>query len=388
MSLLAVFLRLGCTSFGGPVAHLGYFREEFVLRRRWLDDAAYADLVALCNFLPGPASSEVGMSIGLLRGGLAGALMAWIGFTLPSALVMLAFAAGFSTLESALGTGALHGLKIVAVAVVAQAVWGMGRLLCPDRFRATLAFATTMILLAWPSPVIQLGVIAAGGLLGWRFLASEPITVSGSFDVPLSRRGATFAWMLFFGLLIGLPLAAYVIHAGWFEVFDRFYRVGALVFGGGHVVLPLLRSEVVLPGWINDSAFLAGYGAAQAVPGPLFTVSAYLGSVMSLGPGGIVGGVIALCGIFLPGFLLVLGALPHWEALRRRTAVQSALKGINAVVVGLLLAAFYDPVWKSSIQSNADIALALAAFALLAVWKIPPLYVVLVTAAVGGFVSL
>ncbi len=385
LSLLAVFLRLGCTSFGGPVAHLGYFREEFVVRRRWIDDAAYADLVALCNFLPGPASSEVGMSIGLLRGGAAGALMAWIGFTLPSAIVMLAFAAGASALGS--DAGALHGLKIVAVAVVAQAVWGMGRLLCPDRFRATLAFAATLALLAWPSTIVQLAVIAGGGLIGWRFLPSEPIAASTSFDVPLSRRGAKLAWVLLFALLIGLPLAAHAFQAGALQVFDRFYRVGTLVFGGGHVVLPLLRNEVVLPGWTDDGAFLAGYGAAQALPGPLFTFSAYLGSVMSLGPGGIAGGLIALCGIFLPGLLLVLGALPYWEALRRRTAVQSALKGVNAVVVGLLLAAFYDPVWTGSIHSNADLALALAAFALLAVWKIPPLYVVLATAVGGALLS-
>ena len=386
ISVLAVFwifLKLGCTSFGGPIAHFGYYRHEFVEKRKWLDDSAYADLVALCNFLPGPASSQVGMALGILKAGLPGGLAAWIGFTLPSALALLAFAAGLGMLEVDPDTGWLHGLKIVAVAVVAQAVWGMGKSLCPDRLRATLAIAATLIVFAWPTAWGQILAILSGALVGWRFL--EPVALHRPEKTPfrVSKTAAAVALALFFGLLFALPALRWIAHSPALDVFESFYRTGSLVFGGGHVVLPLLRSETVLTGWVSDDVFLAGYGAAQAVPGPLFTFAAYLGSVSSVEPNGIAGGFWALVAIFLPGFLLVVGALPYWEALRQKTSVQSALRGASAAVVGLLLAALYDPVWTSSITSTSDMALALVAFGLLMFWKWPPIYVVL-TAALGG----
>jgi chromate transporter len=344
--VLAAFFRLGLTSFGGPVAHLGYFREEFVRRRRWLDDKSYADLVALCQFLPGPASSQVGLAVGLLRGGYAGALAAWIGFTLPSAVAMVLFGYGIGALGDAAGSGWLHGLKVAAVAVVAQAVLGMARTLAPDRARATLAVAAV--------------IIALGALL----LA------------------------VFFVLLIGLPLLATAIPSQALKEFDAFYRAGSLVFGGGHVVLPLLQASVVPPGWVDNDAFLAGYGAAQAVPGPLFTFAAYLGTVMGPSPNGWIGASICLIAIFLPSFLLVIGALPFWEQLRRRPVAQASLRGVNAAVVGLLLAALYQPVWTVGITDTADFALAVAAFLLLFMWQTPPWLVVILSAAAGALISL
>ena len=388
LHILGIFLRLGCTSFGGPIAHIGYFRHEFVERRKWLDERAYADVVALCNFLPGPASSQVGIALGILRGGVAGGLMAWIGFTLPSAIAMIAFAYGFSALGFSADGEWLHGLKVAAVAVIAQAIWGMGKALCPDRARATLALAATLAMLAWPTAWAQLAVIAFGALIGWIWLPSEAAQTSEVLEFRLSRRMGFFAWTLLLALLVLLPLGVQIFQSQTLAVFDKFYRVGSLVFGGGHVILPLLRNEVVVPGWVSDDVFLAGYGAAQALPGPLFTFSAYLGTVMSAGPGGVAGGLLALGGIFLPSMLLVVGALPYWETLRRKPVAQSALKGVNAVVVGLLLAAFYNPVWTSSIRSNADLALALVAFGLLVFWKISPFYVVLFTAAGGALLAL
>jgi chromate transporter len=380
--VLRVFLRLGLTSFGGPVAHLGYFRAEFVERRRWLDESAYADIVALCQFLPGPASSQVGISIGILRAGPTGALFAWLGFTKPSALTMILFGYGVSAFGHLADSPWLHGLKIVAVAVVAQAVWGMARNLCPDRKRATIAVGAAMTALAMPAAPGQIGAIAAGGLIGWGLLrgGSQP-PPQGSLAVGLPRTWSVAALSVFFALLIGLPALAATVPSHTVALVDSFYRSGALVFGGGHVVLPLLQTAVVPPGWVTNDAFLAGYGAAQAVPGPLFTFATYLGVVMGPAPNGWLGGLICLAAIFLPSFLLLIGALPFWDTLRRRAAVQSALRGVNAAVVGVLLAALYTPVWTSAILGAADFAIGIAAFLLLALWMVPPWVVVIFGAA-------
>ena len=387
--VLWIFLRLGLTSFGGPVAHLGYFRAEFVERRRWLDEAAYADVVALCQFLPGPASSQTGISIGILRAGLPGALCAWLGFTAPSAVAMVFFAYGVAAFGNLADSAWLHGLKIVAVAVVAQAVWGMARNLCPDRERATIAIGAAMVALAIPSAPGQIGAIAVGGLIGWGLLRGVPQSQSHhSLAVHLPRAWSVIALTGFFALLIGLPLLAAAVPSHTIALFDSFYRSGALVFGGGHVVLPLLQAAVVPPGWVTNDAFLAGYGAAQAVPGPLFTFAAYLGTVMAPAPNGWLGGLICVAAIFLPSFLLLIGALPFWDRLRRRAGVQSALRGINAAVVGLLLAALYKPVWTSAIFGPADFAIGVLAFLLLAFWAVPPWLVVISGAAAATFVSI
>lgn len=385
-SIFWIFLKLGCTSFGGPVAHIGYFRNEFVERRKWLDDKAYTDLVALCNFLPGPASSQIGIALGTLKSGIPGGFAAWLGFTMPSALALLLFAYGFTAFGLSADAGWIHGLKIVAVAVVAQAVWGMGKTLCPDRLRATLAIAATLIVFAWTSAWAQILAIALGALAGLRYLPPVTLHQPENTRFMVSKSAAVTAWVLFFGLLFALPALARLTGSQALATFDSFYRTGSLVFGGGHVVLPLLRNEVVLSGWVGDSMFLAGYGAAQAVPGPLFTFAAYLGSVLTVAPNGLLGGLLCLVAIFLPAFLLVVGALPFWDALRQRTHVQSALRGVGAAVVGLLLAALYDPVWTGSIKSTGDMALALVSFGLLMFWKWSPLQVV-VLAAIGGAVS-
>jgi chromate transporter len=379
----AVFLKLGLTSFGGPIAHLGYFRDELVSRRRWLADSTYADLVALCQFLPGPASSQVGIAIGLIRAGWPGALAAWLGFTLPSAIAMILFAYGVDAFADDAAAGWLRGLKVVAVAVVANAVWGMARTLSADRERATLTVVAAAIVLFWPGAFGQIGAILLGAVVGILFLGSAAGQGGGHLAVPVSRRTAVLCLTLFFALLIGLPILAATADSMALRLFDSFYRAGSLVFGGGHVVLPLLQAEVVDPGWVTRDAFVAGYGAAQAVPGPLFTFAAYLGTVMIPEPDGAVGGVLCLVAIFLPSFLLVIGALPFWDALRRRPQAQAALRGVNAAVVGLLLAALYDPVWTSGIQTPADFALAATALLLLAFWQLPPWLVVIVT-AVGG----
>jgi chromate transporter len=384
-TVFLTFLRLGLTSFGGPVAHIGYFRDEFVMRRKWLDERAYADLVALCQFLPGPASSQVGIGVGLSRAGLPGAVAAWIAFTMPSAIALVLFGYGVIEYGEVIGSGALHGLKVVAVAVVAQAVWGMARSLCPDAKRATLAVLATIAVLAIPSPFVQVGVIVVGGIVGWAFLRSDTPVDHVDMGVSVKRGLAITALTLFFVCLIGLPLAAAAYPSQTMALVDSFFRAGSLVFGGGHVVLPLLQSEVVPSGWVSNDAFLAGYGAAQAVPGPLFTFAAYLGTVMTGEPNGITGALICLVAIFASSFLLVIGALPFWDALRRIGAIQNALLGVNAVVVGLLLAALYDPVWTSAILSPADFGLAIAAFTLLVFWKTPAWLVVILT-ALGGWV--
>lgn len=383
--VLAVFLRLGLTSFGGPIAHLGYFREEFVGKRRWLDDRAYADLVALCQFLPGPASSQVGIAIGLSRAGYAGAVAAWTGFTLPSAIALVVFAYGLAALGGAGGTGWLHGLKIAAVAVVAQAVLGMMRTLTPDRERATVAVVAATIVLTVPSAWAQVAVIMLGAIAGVAFLHPKAPTDHVSLPLNVSRRTGAVMLAIFFALLAALPLLAAGTSAQSVKLIDAFYRAGSLVFGGGHVVLPLLQEAVVPPGWVGGEAFLAGYGAAQAVPGPLFTFAAYLGAVMKPEPNGVAGAALCLVAIFLPSFLLVVGALPFWEDLRRKSFAQAALAGVNAAVVGLLLAALYDPVWIAGITNPSDFALAVAAFLLLFMWKTPP-WLVVVLCAIGGAV--
>lgn len=377
--VLLVFLRLGLTSFGGPVAHLGYFREEFVARRQWLDERAYADLIALCQFLPGPASSQVGLAIGLSRAGYLGALAAWTGFTLPSAVALVVFALGVAAVGGGGESAWLHGLKVAAVAVVAQAVLGMMRSLAPDKERATLAVAAAVIALAFPSAWGQVGAIALGALAGITLLRTAAPSNHVSLPLAVSRTVGAVALGLFFALLIGLPLLASQTANQPITLFDAFYRAGSLVFGGGHVVLPLLQAEVVPSGWVTNDQFLAGYGAAQAVPGPLFTFAAYLGAV--IGGWGIAG--LCLVAVFLPSFLLVVGALPFWEEIRSKASAQSALRGVNAAVVGLLLAALYHPVWTAGITSAKDFALAIAAFLLLYVWQTTP-WLVVILSAVGA----
>lgn len=383
LEVLLVFLRLGVTCFGGPIAHIGYFREEFVVRRRWLDEQAYADLVGLCQFLPGPASSQVGFSIGLMRAGYWGGLAAWIGFTLPSAILLVLFAYGASALVGPFGIGLIHGLKLVAVAIVAQAVWGMARTLCPDRERASIAVAAALIVLFSASSIAQISAIVVGGLAGLWLCRAAPPSVIGHIAVPVSRAAGLVALSVFFLLLAGLPLLSSVGKSQGITLFDAFYRSGALVFGGGHVVLPLLREAFVTPGWVSDDVFLAGYGAAQAVPGPLFTFAAYLGATVHQPPNGLAGAVLGLIGIFLPGVLILLGALPFWDTFRKRAGAQAMMRGVNAAVVGLLGAALYNPVWTSSVKTPSDFGIALVGFVLLTVWRAPPLVVVIVS-ALGG----
>lgn len=379
-----VFLRLGLTSFGGPIAHLGYFRDEFVVRRRWLSEGEYAELIALCQFLPGPASSQVGMAIGIKRAGLRGALAAWCGFTLPSALLMILFALGLMRWGQALPADALHGMKLVAVAVVAQAVWGMARMFCRDPVHLTLALASALLMIVWPQALMQVGVILLGASVGLLLRRSSPAIGETGLAIALPRRYGASALSIFFALLLSLPLVAAWSGDESLLIFDAFYRAGSLVFGGGHVVLPLLQAEVVVPGWMSASDFLAGYGAAQAVPGPLFTFSAFLGAAMDVGPGGWLGGMGCLFAIFLPSFLLVVGVLPFWVQVRRHALIQSALAGVNGAVVGLLLAALYDPLWTSSVRDWRDVALVLAAVAALMWAKLPPWLVVLAL-GFGGF---
>ena len=427
-AVFLIFLRLGLTSFGGPVAHLGYFHAEFVARRRWLGERAYADLVALCQFLPGPASSQVGMALGLQRAGYRGALAAWAGFTLPSAIALILFALGLARHGDALLSGALHGLKVVAVAVVAQAVWGMAGKLCIGRARITLMALAACMVLALPTAWTQVGVIALAGLAGLALFraqaeagvrepsaATRRAASSGaragdlgplpSVSVPLAgvsepdsgvlgantgAPGPRSGWLwlaAFFALLAALPLLVALQPDGWLARVDAFYRSGALVFGGGHVVLPLLQAEVVPTGWVDGEAFLAGYGAAQAVPGPLFTFAAFLGAAAQDGYGGWVGGIVCLLAVFAPSFLLVAGALPFWERLRRDARMQAALAGINAAVVGLLLAALYQPVWTSAIHRPQDFALGLVALVALMSWKWPPWLVVAACGVAGGVLS-
>ncbi len=382
-----IFLRLGLTSFGGPIAHLGYFRDEFVTRRQWLTERSYADLVALCQLLPGPASSQVGIALGLSRSGYSGALAAWAGFTLPSAIALILFAMGIASYGEAMPSGVLHGLKVVAVAVVAQAVWGMARNLCPDASRVTIMAAATCFVLLVPSAWGQVGVIAMAAIIGLLLFKPRPGAAHDPLPIAIRHHVALFWLMLFFTLLMGLPLLATLFPNQTLSMVDAFYRSGSLVFGGGHVVLPLLQAEVVPTGWVSNDAFLAGYGAAQAVPGPLFTFAAFLGASMNQAPTGWLGGLICLLAIFAPSFLLVVGALPFWEYLRRNTRTQAALLGINAAVVGLLLAALYQPVWTSAIHAPQDFGLALVALVALMFWKLPPWLVVVGSGVAGWLLS-
>lgn len=364
LEVLRIFLKLGLTCFGGPIAHIGYFRDEFVVRRKWIDEHAYADLVGLCQFLPGPASSQVGFSIGLMRAGYLGALAAWAGFTLPSALILVLFAYGAGALSGPAGAGLLHGLKLTAVAIVAQAVWGMARNFCPDRTRASIAAAAALIILFGMTSIAQIGAIILGGLAGLRLCRSDAPAPSGHVAIPVSRTVGLLTLGAFFALLAGLPALRGLTGSAGVALFDAFYRSGALVFGGGHVVLPLLREAFVAPGWLSDDAFLAGYGAAQAVPGPLFTFAAYLGTVASPDPHGVAGAALGLIGIFLPGILVLLGALPFWDSFRTRAGAQAMMRGVNAAVVGVLGAALYDPVWRTTVHSPRDFGIALVGFVL------------------------
>ena len=385
LEVASVFLRLGCTSFGGPVAHLGYLRAELVEKRKWLDDAHYGDLVALCQFLPGPASSQVVFALGMQRAGLLGALTASACFTLPSALSMIGFAYGVARATQLERAGWLHGLKLAAVAVVAQAVWGMGKKLCPDLARLALCLVSAAVLLFAPGALVQLAVLVSGGLVGWlAYRDNIAVGAAPSGGAPARRHGAAAsALVLFLALLLVLPGLASLTDSRELVVFDSFYRSGSLVFGGGHVVLPLLRAELVPRGWLTDAQFLAGYGAAQALPGPLFAFSAYLGAAMQPGSASWLNGLWCLLGIFLPAWLLIGGALPFWDALRAKRGAQAALAGANATVVGVLLAALYSPVMTEGVRGPRDIVAAVIAFALLERLKAPSWLVVACCTAAG-----
>lgn len=382
--LFLVFLKLGLISFGGPIAHLGYFRDEFVKKLKWVSDHAYGDLVALCQFLPGPGSSQVGIAIGLSKGGIRGSIVAWLGFTMPSALIMIAFGLILTKTRVNLNQPWIHGLKLVAVPVVAQALWGMGKNLCPDKKRASLAVFACIGASLIPSAFGQIVMILSGGVLGLIFLTPDKKLPESELTVPLSRQNGRIFLVIFFILLFGLPLISVYIPYYSFHLFESFYKVGALVFGGGHVVLPLLQTEVVSNGWVDQSLFLAGYGAAQAIPGPMFTFSAYLGAVSNLTPNGWLGGLIALVAIFLPSFLLIMGILPLWQKIRNYGFMQRTILGVNAAVVGLLLSAFYKPIWSTAILSMNDYLLAMMAFILLEFWKIPVWIIVLFCAIFTG----
>lgn len=379
-----VFLKLGLTSFGGPIAHLGYYRSELVVRRKWINETNYGDLIALCQFLPGPGSSQIGFSLGVLRGGgILGGLAAWIGFTTPSALIMLAFALWASSFSGLIAQGFLHGLQLVAVAVIAQAIWGMTRALTPDRARAGIALAAITIVAFLGGSIGQVAAIALGALAGLRLCRADPPAISGFLSFPVSRRNGFIALGLFALLFVVPPFFAARGHQT-FALFDAFYRSGALVFGGGHVVLPLLQAAVVKPGWVTNTAFVAGYGVAQAIPGPVFAFAAYLGAVVTPAPSGIGGAILALIAIFLPGLLLVYGMLPFWDRLRSRQTAQAAMRGANAAVVGILATALYNPVWKHAVRTDIDFALAVAGFLLLAVWRSPAWFVVVLLASIGS----
>jgi chromate transporter len=390
--ILRAFLKLGLTSFGGPIAHLGYFREELIIRRRWMSEPDYADLIALCQFLPGPASSQAGFALGLARGGLGGGMIAWAAFTLPSALLLmlLALAHGTAAYKGALGQALIHGLKLVAVAIVAQAVWGMWRSLCPDPARAGIATGAVLLVVFMPGAAGQMGAIISGAIAGLWLCGSMQVTNAGHcyLNRQPSRQTALLALLSFFILLFSLPFVAMATSSQAVALMDAFYRVGSLVFGGGHVVLPLLQETVVEPGWVDAESFLAGYGAAQAVPGPLFTFAAYLGVLVVPEPNGILGAAICLVAIFLPGMLLLAGVLPFWDGLRKKRGAQAAMAGANAAVVGILAAALYDPVWTSAVASPEDFAIALVGFVLLTVGRLPPWMVVLLTAAASASLSL
>ncbi|MDZ5473542.1 chromate efflux transporter [Bacillus sp. 31A1R] len=378
LEILLVSTRLGLTSFGGPVAHLGYFHTEYIRRRKWMDEKSYADLVALCQFLPGPASSQVGIGIGVMRAGVLGGIVSFIGFTLPSVIALILFALLLQGFD--VGTaGWIHGLKVVAVAVVAHAILGMAQNLTPDLKRKAIALFALVVTLLWQTAYSQVSVILLSALIGYFIYRDQKETTDAKINFPVSKLFATICLVLFFALLFLLPILREVTSLSWVAMFDSFYRSGSLVFGGGHVVLPLLEREFVPTGWLSEEAFLAGYGATQAVPGPLFTFAAYLGTVIN----GWQGGLLATFAIFLPAFLLILGTLPFWDALRRNPKIKAALMGVNAAVVGILVSAFYQPIWTSSILAPIDFAFAAILFSMLVYWKLPP-WVVVVTGAVGG----
>ncbi len=378
LEILLVSTRLGFTSFGGPVAHLGYFHEEYIRRRKWMDEKTYADLVALCQFLPGPASSQVGIGIGVMRAGVIGGIVSFLGFTMPSVIALILFALLLQGLDVG-NAGWIHGLKVVAVAVVAHAIIGMAQKLTPDLQRKAIALFALVATLLWQTAYTQVGVILLAGFAGYLLFRQPHEPDSPSLHFPVSRKFAAACLTLFFGLLILLPIIREATSSSWIAMFDSFYRSGSLVFGGGHVVLPLLEREFVPDGWLSEEAFLAGYGAAQAVPGPLFTFAAYLGAVMN----GWAGGLVATAAIFLPAFLLILGTLPFWNSLRRNPKVKGVLMGVNAAVVGILLSAFYQPIWTSSILEAADFAFAAVLFSMLAYWKLPP-WIIVLAGAIGG----
>lgn len=379
IEILVASTKLGLTSFGGPAAHIGYFRDEYVQKRKWLDDKLYADLVALCQFLPGPASSQVGITIGMLRGGLLGGILSWIGFTLPSVLLLMAFAWVIMQTGS-FESGWIQGLKIVAVPVVAHALLGMGKSLTPDRPRLTVAMIAASCTLLVPTAWGQILIILLAGLFGVFYYKNEKVPEAVEMPLSFGKRTGIVAWILFFALLILLPIFRPIVQATWYAIFDIFYRVGSIVFGGGHVVLPMLEREVVPAGWMSSEAFIAGYGAAQAVPGPLFTLAGYLGQLM----GSFSGAAIAVVAMFLPSFLLVIGTLPFWASIRTKPRIQAALKGVNAAVVGILLAALYDPVFTSSVHDPIDFVIVLISFTLLVFYKLSPWIVVIITALLGA----
>ncbi|MBX3193702.1 MAG: chromate efflux transporter [Microbacteriaceae bacterium] len=378
-----VFLKLGVTSFGGPIAHLGYFRAEAVERRKWLDDREYADLVALCQFLPGPASSQVGFGIGLHRAGTWGAIAAFLAFTLPSAVLMVLFASGAALFSGPVGAGLLGGLKVVAVAIIAQAVWGMAKTLTPDRQRASIAAVAAVAALVFAGSIGQVAAIVLGAIAGYLFCRTDTGESGSTLHFPVRRSVGVASLVLFAVLLFGGPLMALATGNAEVKLFDAFYRSGALVFGGGHVALPLLQAATVDTGWVSSQDFLAGYGAAQAVPGPLFTFAAFLGTISTTGPGGVLGAAIALLAIFMPGFLLLVGVLPFWNTLRTKTWVQAVMRGANAAVVGILAAALYAPVFTTAVTGPGPFSLALVCFVLLVAWKLPP-WVVVIVGASGG----
>lgn len=377
--ILIVSTRLGLTSFGGPIAHLGYFHEEYIRRRKWMDEKSYADLVALCQFLPGPASSQVGIGIGVIRAGVLGGIVSFLGFTLPSVLALILFAVVLQGLNIS-DTGWLHGLKIVAVAVVAHAVLGMAQKLTPDLKRKAIALFALVGTLLWQTAFTQIGVILIAGFLGFLLYKNQKDDSDSAMSFPVSRRFAVICLTLFFGLLIVLPILSEMTSIHWIAMFDSFYRSGSLVFGGGHVVLPLLEREFVPTGLLSEEAFLAGYGATQAVPGPLFTFAAFIGAAIN----GWQGGLLATFAIFLPAFLLIIGTLPFWNSLRRNPTIKGALQGMNAAVVGILIAAFYQPIWTTSILEPIDFAFAAILFSMLVFWKLPP-WIIVLTGAIGGW---
>lgn len=378
LEVLLVSIRLGLTSFGGPIAHLGYFHEEYVRKRKWMDEKSYADLVALCQFLPGPASSQVGIGIGVMRAGVLGGILAFIGFTLPSVIALIIFALVLQGLNIG-DVSWIHGLKIVAVVVVAHAILGMAQKLTPDLQRKSIALFSLVGTLLWQTAFTQVGVILLSGLVGYLIYKNHTDNDEAKLSFPISRKLGVICLSLFFGLLIFLPILREVTSLNWIAMFDSFYRAGSLVFGGGHVVLPLLEREFVPTGWMDEASFLAGYGATQAVPGPLFTFAAYIGAVI----GGWQGGLLATVAIFLPAFLLILGTLPFWDQLRRNPKIKGALMGVNAAVVGILISAFYHPIWTSAILQPVDFAFATVLFSMLVYWKLPP-WIIVVVGAVGG----